>query len=145
MLPNASHFVIYTLDASVIFMLAAMFLAIALLRIKITNLDVEVINQEREGRALEHRDSPRSRSAVPIIGEFLLYLFLIKGDRQNIPGDLEEEFILDMIPKFGEHAAKFWYYFQVLRTIAYRNVLCRFLFIGGGIFKVIDWWRKILG
>ena len=55
--------------------------------------------------------------SVPKLGEFLLYLFLSKEQRESLPGDLEEEFITVIVPKFGLRQAKLWYWSQVLRSI----------------------------
>lgn len=75
----------------------------------------------------------------PASAVFLLYLLLSKSDRETIPGDLDEEFTTIILPKFGAPRALVWYWIQTIRTIAYRNVLCRWLLIGGGIVKVGEW------
>src|SRR5690242_18220056 len=40
---------------------------------------------------------------------YLLYLFLSKHDRENIPGDLAEEYETIIVPEFGLRKAKLWY------------------------------------
>jgi len=52
---------------------------------------------------------------------------------------LDEEFATIILPKFGAPRASVWYWVQAIKTIAYRNVLCRWLLIGGGIMKVGEW------
>jgi len=59
---------------------------------------------------------PYSR-ALPKLAEALLYLFLNKEQRVSVPGDLEEEFETVIVPKFGLHFARFWYWMQVLRSV----------------------------
>ena len=77
--------------------------------------------------------------------EFLLYLVLSKEDREPIPGDLDEEFTTSILPKFGASRACLWYWLQVIRTVAYRNVIFRWLLIGGGIFKIGHWITRNTG
>jgi hypothetical protein len=70
---------------------------------------------------------------------FLLYLFLPKDDRETLLGDLDEEFATVILPKFGPFRAWLWYWVQTLSAVAYRNALCRWLLVGGGILKVGEW------
>lgn len=53
----------------------------------------------------------------------LLFLFLPPKARESVPGDLEEEFNEIILPRFGHRYARSWYWFQVLRSIAYYNGL----------------------
>ena len=72
------------------------------------------------------RTAPKSRDDVadpPQIGEKLLYLFLDKKSRESLPGDLQEEFETTIVPKFGVRYARFWYWWQVLRSIG--PLLCK--------------------
>ena len=80
-----------------------------------------------------------SSARRPNFASFLLYLLLNKSDRETIPGDLDEEFTTVILPAFGPGRAWLWYWVQAIRTIAYRNILCRWLLIGGGILKVGEW------
>jgi hypothetical protein len=82
---------------------------------------------------------------LPTCGCFLLYLFLSKIDRDVIPGDLEEEFTTLILPKFGPVRAQIWFWVQVVRNIAYRNPLRRWLLIGGGMFKIAEWINQKIG
>jgi hypothetical protein len=75
----------------------------------------------------------------PTLAEFLLYLLLCKEDRDIIPGDLAEEFTTVILPKFGSFRAWFWYWVRAFLAIAYRNPLCRWLLVGGGILKLGEW------
>jgi hypothetical protein len=87
----------------------------------------------------------RAINKPSIIAEFLLYVLLSKKDRETIPGDLYQEFTTSVLPKFGALRAWLWYWFQVIRTVAYRNVMFRWLLIGGGIFKIGDWITRNIG
>jgi hypothetical protein len=80
---------------------------------------------------------------LPLSASFVLAVFLSKADRETIPGDLDEEFETTILPKFGSRRARFWYWAQVIRTIAWRNPLCRWLLVGGGLIRALEWWRKI--
>jgi hypothetical protein len=75
----------------------------------------------------------------PVSAAFFLYIFLSKTDRETIPGDLDEEFATVILPTFGPFRAWLWYWVQVIRTIAYRNAVCRWVLIGGGAFKIGEW------
>jgi hypothetical protein len=82
----------------------------------------------------------------PKTATFLLYLFLNKTDREVLPGDLQEEFAVSILPQFGHVRAWLWYWAQVFQTIAYRNPVCRWLLIGGSVAKVGEWiTRKMIG
>lgn len=69
---------------------------------------------------LTQGDSARAShvATVPPKGaEFVLYLLLSKEDRESIPGDLQEEFIEVILPRFGRRRASVWYWTQVVRSI----------------------------
>lgn len=51
-------------------------------------------------------------SAPPRFAEYLLYLFIPKLQRQNLLGDLQEEY-LEVSERFGKKRATFWFYKQV--------------------------------
>src|SRR4051812_9542271 len=51
----------------------------------------------------------------PILPEYLLFLFLSSEDREQIPGDLQEEYITTIVPKFGAKRATLWYWAQTIR------------------------------
>lgn len=55
-------------------------------------------------------------TGVPKFGEYLLYLFLSKSDREYLIGDLAEEY-LEVRSKFGRRAANIWYYKQVITSL----------------------------
>lgn len=52
------------------------------------------------------------RVGAPRFGQYLLYLFLSKKDREYLIGDLDEEY-LEVRAKFGPRLADIWYYKQV--------------------------------
>lgn len=54
----------------------------------------------------------KSRSTIPGFGEFLLYLFLKKTEREALVGDLQEEYS-EVLSKFGRKKAKLFFYKQV--------------------------------
>ena len=61
------------------------------------------------------RTEPRDASA-PLLGEYLLCLFLPKELRKNLSGDLAAEYI-EICNKFGKRRADFWFYTQVLISL----------------------------
>jgi len=65
----------------------------------------------------ESSDARAPHASPPKAGDFLLRLFLPKKDREALPGDLEEEFSI-MVEKFGLGRARFWYWTQVITSIA---------------------------
>jgi hypothetical protein len=106
----------------------------------------KLLKQTRTGRlkstVLRFHDS---LARPPNLGCYILYIFLNKSDRETIPGDLAEEFTTIILPKFGPGRAWAWYWAQVIRTIAYRNQLCRWLLIGGGVYKLEEWITRKIG
>lgn len=62
--------------------------------------------------AAEPADTP------PKWSEYALFLFLPRKHRDNIPGDLREEFATEILPRFGARAARNWYRYQVACAIA---------------------------
>jgi len=53
----------------------------------------------------------------PLGAEQLLHLFLSKSDREELIGDLEEEYRTVILPRFGPRFARTWYWTQALRSI----------------------------
>jgi hypothetical protein len=90
--------------------------------------------------------SPRSAPvAPPAEACFLLDLLLANADRITIPGDLEEEFTVSILPKYGARRASFWFWTQTVRTIATRNPICRWILVGGFL-RIAEWvFRKTGG
>lgn len=87
------------------------------------NEKTTLMTASKEDKARPHR-----------FAEKMLYLFLPKGQREHIPGDLEEEFKEVILPKFGRSYAQFWYWSQVLRSIVASNKwAARFIAYGGGV------------
>jgi hypothetical protein len=63
--------------------------------------------------ALTGKAEPKAeREGSPKFGQYLLYLFLSKKDREYLIGDLDEEY-LEVQAKFGRRLADVWYYKQV--------------------------------
>src|SRR5690242_7675674 len=79
---------------------------------------------------LDHEEAKRPKQVVPRPPKgaaFLLRLLLASNDRQAIPGDLEEEYLTDILPRFGPRRAQLWFWTQTISTIAMRNPVCRWL------------------
>lgn len=68
----------------------------------------------------------------PKSAKFLL-LMIPKKMRENLVGDLEEEFHDIMVPEFGLKAAQRWYRWQVAYTLL--------AFIGNTVKDVVLFWR----
>ncbi len=64
--------------------------------------------------------TPDCSSEVPKTAQFLLLLIPKKG-RDNLVGDLEEEFLTIVLPRFGPRNARLWYWEQVIST--YRPII----------------------
>ena len=58
-------------------------------------------------------DAPRE---LPSTATFLL-LLIPKKDRDNLVGDLEEEFFTRMLPRYGPKSARRWYWEQVIVSL----------------------------
>jgi hypothetical protein len=82
--------------------------------------------------------APPASADPPTGASFLLDLCLPKVDREVIPGDLAEEFTTSILPKYGASRARFWFWTQAVRTIARRNPICRWIFVGG-LARVGEW------
>jgi hypothetical protein len=81
----------------------------------------------------------------PHNASYLLRLLLNANDRQAIPGDLEEEYWTEILPRDGERRARFWFWTQTVQAIATRNPICKWLLVGT-IFRATAWiWRMIGG
>ena len=60
----------------------------------------------------------KSRSDfIPRWAENLLRWSILRGGREHIPGDLEEEFHTVVFPARGWSAARRWYIWQVMKSI----------------------------
>jgi hypothetical protein len=106
----------------------------------------ESLRRLRATRPPRRSTDTRQIAAVgpPDKASYLLYLLLVKADRQTIPGDLEEEFALIILPKFGARRARIWFWSQTIKAIAFRNPLCRWLLVGS-IVKVGEYFRNKIG
>jgi hypothetical protein len=77
---------------------------------------IKVIQRVERERA-ERVEQGKKQKLPPKFGEYLLYLFLRKHERDPLLGDLEEEY-REVYAKFGRRKAQFWYYAQVVRSLA---------------------------
>jgi len=67
-------------------------------------------------RMFEELDRKHHEDQPPKFAEFLLYIFLPKQRRDNLLGDLEEEYY-DVCHRFGNIRAQIFYYSQVARSL----------------------------
>jgi hypothetical protein len=83
----------------------------------------------------------------PKFADYLLYFFLSKHDRENIPGDLAEEYETIILPDFGLRAAKVWYWKQVICSIwpIVAPRLKRLAGIGGVAHAAYEIYRRLKG
>lgn len=90
-----------------------------------------------EAWAAAFSNSERPRAEPSRLAEKLLYLFLPKEQREHVPGDLEEEFTTIILPKFGPRFARFWYWWQVIRSIIFVSRFVRLLTYAGGATGIV--------
>ena len=81
------------------------------------------------------------KSRPPQFGEYILYLFLLKKDRDNVLGDLQEEYS-EVLLKFGRTKAKIWYYKQVYTSIW--PLLRRALLKWTALIGIGEWIRRLI-
>jgi hypothetical protein len=55
-------------------------------------------------------------AGAPKFGEYILFKFTSKDNRESLIGDLAEEY-LEILSNSGRRVADFWYYKQVLHSI----------------------------
>lgn len=82
-------------------------------------------------------------SVPPAAACFLLDLLLTKADRNVIPGDLTEEFRA-RIPNYGYRGARLWFWAELMRTIMWRNPVCRSALVGS-LMRAIGWILRQIG
>ena len=77
----------------------------------------------------------------PQFGEYLLYFFLSKKERDNILGDLQEEYS-EVFLKFRKTKARIWFYKQVFTSIwpLLRRAVLKWAALGG----IGEWIRRIV-
>jgi hypothetical protein len=68
-------------------------------------------------------------SAPPTGALFLLDLFLTEADRAAIPGDIEEKFWTEWLPKDGLARARLQFWGETVKTLIRRNPFCRWLLV----------------
>jgi hypothetical protein len=83
-----------------------------------------------------------AQASVPKRAEWLAYLLLPRSHRESMLGDLEEEFHTTIAAKFGLRRARFWYWWQVVRSIVplLSRRLTKLAFLGG----IVDLLRRWL-
>lgn len=116
-------------------------------RIKRTDLSVETWGEIYE-RALAGSFNVNNVVVVskspPPEALYLLDLFLSKSDRQAIPGDLEEEFITQILPKYGPRRARWWFWAETVKTITARNRITRCVLVGS-LVRLGEWIFRQIG
>jgi hypothetical protein len=60
---------------------------------------------------------------LPSFADECMTFLLPRDQRDEIMGDLEEDYRVNIVPKLGEKLAKRWYWFQAIRTIWHYNGL----------------------
>jgi hypothetical protein len=54
---------------------------------------------------------------IPATGEWLLAWFMDKARRDEVLGDIKEEFLTDKLAALGQRSAKLWYWTQIMKSI----------------------------
>lgn len=80
----------------------------------------------------------------PVNASFLLYLFYDAQNCDALVGDLEERYRL-IRKRFGTRRANFWYWTQVLRSLAPLGWAAtkRLLKAASGVAALVEMWRRI--
>ncbi|WP_162914770.1 hypothetical protein [Desertibaculum subflavum] len=76
---------------------------------------------------------------------YLLYMLLPQTERDAVLPSLKRAYAHDVLPGFGRAAAGLWYAKQVLSAIVLQNPLWRWLLLGGGLIKLLEWtlrWKR---
>ena len=118
--------------------------------------EISVILKILELKLIDYVESPKVSDKRPVkTGRYisnnppnnacyLLRVFLAKGNRDAISGDLLEEYGTEILPKYGVRRAQFWFWFQTVRTIATQNPVCRWVLVYG-ISRVGEWLVRQIG
>lgn len=79
----------------------------------------------------------------PALAEWLLAWFMSKAQRDDVLGDLEEEFLTDKLPVLGPRAARLWYWSQIVKSIwpLVRAALLRISTLNA----IVSLWRRFGG
>ena len=82
----------------------------------------------------------------PLGAQRLLYFVLPRKNRQDIIGDLAEEYKTEILPRLGRRGAVVWYWSQAIRSVApvvYRALVKSSVL--AGVAKFLSWlWRKLM-
>lgn len=76
---------------------------------------------------------------------YLLYMLLPQAERDALLPSLKRAYAHEVLPAFGLTAASLWYAKQVLSAIVMQNPLWRWLLLGGGLIKLLEWtlrWKR---
>lgn len=76
---------------------------------------------------------------------YLLYMLLPQTERDAVLPSLKRAYAHEVLPGFGQAAAGLWYAKQVLSVIVLQNPLWRWLLLGGGLIKLLEWtlrWKR---
>lgn len=100
---------------------------------------------------LNHEENLRNTKSYTAVSpkgaQYFISLFLSRDKRENILGDLEEEFLTEIYPKYGAKRAWFWYWTQVVGSVIPILVerCAKLLGVLFGITKFLDWLQKRTG
>jgi hypothetical protein len=77
----------------------------------------DALHSKRHVEHREVRDRSRRNATPPVVGCFLLDLLLPKKHRENLIGDIEQDFTTNILPRYGRTAASIWFWKQVIAEI----------------------------
>ena len=72
-------------------------------------------------------------------------MLLPQAERNALLPSLKRAYAQEVLPGFGRTAAGLWYAKQVLSAIVMQNPLWRWLLLGGGLIKLLEWtlrWKR---
>lgn len=106
----------------------------------------EILRRLMEQNFLESVRSgrPEKTEEPPLSAQKLLLFALSQDKRENLIGDLQEEFQTEILPKFGPRAARLWYWSQVVRSLSpiFLASLKKVVRLGV-LLRISDWISKI--
>jgi transcriptional regulator with XRE-family HTH domain len=76
---------------------------------------IPLLSKDREMTATKNGTS--RNTAPPIAGCYLLDLVLPRKHRENLVGDIEEDYRANILPRYGRTAASIWFWKQVVIEI----------------------------
>ncbi len=107
------------------------------------SLDVSDQIQTLDWLRVDVQTAPRK---PPEMARYLLHLFLSKRDRQNLIGDLIEEYQTVQLHEFGVRKANFWFWKQAICSVwpIIGSRLRRIITIGGVGKAVYEIWKRLV-